>query len=1131
MSRFLMASLLAISVAATYAQTTGSATIVGTVSDNTGAVIPAAKITIVSPSMGFNFEATTNADGYYFVPYLRPGAYNMTVESQGFKKYVRTGIELRTNEQPRLDVILDVGSVADSVEVQASAPLLETETTISGGIMEGKTIVKIPIMQKLTFRILPYLPNTQVINGLHLNGQRERAMGYSLDGLGAKEPVTGAVGSTNRVITSSIDAVSEVKAYTTGMPAEFGHTAGGGLSVVFRSGGNQFHGSAEDRYINNTLLHRDYFDVIRPPTVKYHELSLVMSGPLSIPKLYNGKDKTFWLFGWARHHENASETFNGDVPTPGMLNGDFNFLNATGQQVGNIIYDPTTIRQNAAGTWVADPFTGNVIPKSRFDPVANAFLAKGPFTAQNKAPGFVDRLGAHQNLLEPTVYQSFRTRWDVKIDHSFSNNHKIFGRYSQGHHTAFRDRWVNEAAWKLIDPNAIPFPIDQPNVVISDTYTISPTLISELRVGWNRRKTTKNPEASNGDWAKQLGIPGVSGESFPFFATSQNAPYYRTGPGGISSEVWEDMRVQENLTKVLGKHTIKGGVEIMKTRYNILSEALPSGRYLMGGTTLPFAPAGTSGNDFADLLLGHVTQAQFTASLATWLPRWWSNSAYIQDDFKPIRNLTINYGVRWSYESPFSTKYGQQSQFDPTANDPLTGRKGAIVHKAGGLSNSKYGNFQPRVGFAYNFRPKLVFRGNFGLISQDLFMTQLSQNFEEYLASAAVQAPVGDPRPAFKLSQGPGSVKFNVAADGSAPFVGTNYSSRNASWIDPNIRMPYIMNWSGGFQYEIRNNLLIELMYQGSSGVGLLNNWDINAIPLNIASDYATLDNIRRNAQNFKPYPQFGQVQLYSNFGHNSYHSGTVRMERRYQGGLFMNGFYTWSKNLTESDADGNATGITYYNRRLEKARSNFDISHRFVGTFVYELPYGKGRKWAASGVKDKVMGGWEIMFSQTLQTGPPLTVTFAGAPATAAGANASVWLPGQLRPNQILPNDQAVVQDWTIGPNRLPTAAQNPYLNPAAFAYPAPFTAGTLGRNTLTGPGIVWAQASLSKTWKFKENLRFTARWDCNNPYKHINLSDPNRVYNSANIATFGKFTGARGSFSDVGGRLNNLLVGRFEW
>ena len=1125
--------LLIFTASVALSQTTGSATIVGDVADTSGALIPGAKVSVVNPETGFNFEGVSNGDGYFYIPYVRPGTYNMTVEVQGFKKYIRNGIELRTNEQPRIDVKLEVGNVTESVEVQATTPLLETETTVSGGIMDGQTVAKIPIMQKLTFRILPYLPDTQVINGLHINGQRERAMGYSLDGLGAKEPVTGAVGSSNRVVTSSIDAISEVKAYSTGMPAEFGHAAGGGLSVVFRSGTNQLHGSAEDRFLNQTLLHRDYFDTILPPPETYHEISAVVSGPVFIPKIYNGKDKTFWLFGFARHHENASETFIGDVPSTDMLNGNFNFLDPSGRQIGNIIYDPSTIRQNANGTWTSDPFPGNIIPKNRIDPVATNFLSHNPFTPASQAPGFVDKLGPHQNLVAPTFYHSFRTRFDIKIDHQFNSNHKIFGRYSQAHHTSFRDRWVNEANWRLIDPNAIPFPIDQPNIVVSDTYTLSPTLINEFRLGFNRRKTTKTPEASNGGWAQKLGIPGVGGASFPFFATQSGNPYYRTGPGGISSEVWEDMRAQENLTKVWGKHTVKGGYEILRTRYNVLTEALPSGKYLMTGTELPFSTPGTSGNDFADLLLGQVGQAQFTQANAAWLPRWWSHSAYLQDDWKPLRNLTINYGVRWSYESPYSTKYGQQSQFDPTAADAITGRLGTIGHHPGSLSKSRFNNFQPRVGAAWNFKPKLVFRGNFGIITQDLFMTALSQNFEEYVATAAVQSGVGDPRPAFSLSQGPGAIAFKSAPDGSAPFVGTNFSSRNASWIDPNIRMPYIMNWSGGLQWEFMNNVLLETIYQGSAGVGLLNNWDINAVPLNVQGDFATLDNIRRNVQNFKPYPQFGSIQLYSNFGHNTYHSATIRVERRYHNGFFANGFYTWSKNLTNADTDGAAGGVTYYNRQLEKSRSNFDISHRFVGTFIYELPYGKGRAFGnTGGWLNAAAGGWDLMFSQTLQSGPPMTVTFAGAPSTPyAAGQPYVWLPMQQRPNQILPNDQAVTQGWSIGANRLPTSLQNPYLNASAFAYPAPFTTGTLGRNTLTAPGLIWAQVSLSKTWALRERVKFTARWDFNNPFTRFNFAEPNRIFNVATLPAFGRMTATRGSFSDVGSRPHSVLVGRIEW
>src|SRR5262249_34841410 len=310
-------------------------------------------------------------------------------------------------------------------------------------------------------------------------------------------------------------------------------------------------------------------------------------------------------------------------------------------------------------------------------------------------------------------------------------------------------------------------------------------------------------------------------------------------------------------------------------------------------------------------LLGSVTQATFTQSAATWLPRWWSHAWYLQNDWKPIRNLTLNLGLRWSYESPFSTKYGQQSQFDPTAKDPITGRLGAVLHPKGQLGGKDLNNFQPRVGMAWNLHPKMVLRGGFGLITQDLFTNGLNQNFEEYFASANVQQPSGDPRVAFYLSQGPPPVVFNPAPDGSVPFVGTNFSSRNISWYDPKLRNPYIMNWSAGWQYQLTNDVLTELIYQGSSGVGLLNNWDINAIPLDISRDPAQLQQIFQATQNFKPYTQFGSIQHYSNYGHNTYHGGTLRVEKRFSRGYFLNGFYTLSKTLNDVDSDGGASGIT----------------------------------------------------------------------------------------------------------------------------------------------------------------------------------------------------------------------------
>lgn len=1115
-----LAILLLMVAGCVWAQTTGTATLVGTVTDQSGARVAGAQVTVVNTATGFTSNTVTTPEGDYYVPYLIPGPYRLTIEAAGFKRYVRDGIVLRTNETPRIDVQLEVGAVTEAINVTGEAPLLETETAATGQILSGDTIVKIPVLQKYAFRILLYFPGTSNINGQHIVGQRERAMGYTLDGVSGKEPVRGPVGATNQVVSTTIDAFQEVKVWTTGMPAEFGHSAGGLLSVVYKSGANEFHGSAEDRYIQKALIHRHRLEQLpRNNPFTYHELSAVLSGPIYLPKLYSGKDRTFWLFGYQRHHEKASETFINNVPSPEMLAGDFSFGG-----VGNPIYDPASTRQDASGRWIRDPFPNNRIPQSRFDPVAKNFLANNPYTPQNR-PGYYDRTGVFENLVTMTRYRSYRSRFDGKVDHQFSPAHRIFGRYSHVRHRSYADRWNPQIQWRLFDSRAVPIPIDQRNVVLSDTYTFSPTVINELRVGFNRRRFTRDPETVGQGWAAKLGIPNVGPDTFPHFVTSSGGQFYRNASLGRSQDVGEDFTFQENLTKVAGRHTLKFGYELLRTRYNSLVEALPSGTYYMGGTDFPFAPAGTTGNDFAALLLGSVVRADFTQNMATWLPRWWSHAWYVQNDYRPVRNLTLNLGLRWSYESPFQTKYGQQSQFDPTATDPLTGRRGALLHPKGPLAKSDWNNFQPRLGLAWNFHPKFVFRSSFGIISQDLFTNGLNQNFEEYLATASIQQAPGDPRVAFYLSQGPPSFRFNVAPDGSVPFIGTNYSGRSVSWMDPNIRMPFVMNWSGGIQWNFARSWLLETTYMGSRGVRLLNNWDINAIPLNISSDFAVLDQIRRASQNYRPYPHFGAIQHYSNYGDNSYHGGTLRVEKRYSAGLTLNAFYTFSKTLNNGDNDGGMSGITYYNRALEKGRANYDIRHRFVHVMTYELPFGRNRRFMnVGGWKNALFGGWELAWTQTFQSGPPFTVTFAGSP--------NVYLPGQLRPNLLRPDPRT--PNWDIGPHRFPTVAQVPYLDASAFAYPDSFKAGTMGRNVVEAPGINWTQLSLSKEWPIYERLKFILRWDSNNfPIKQPSYGQPNSVYNVRDLANFGRIgTAVRGGFSDIGtANANHLLVLRLEW
>jgi len=952
-------------------------------------------------------------------------------------------------------------------------------------------------------------------------------MGYTVDGINGKEPGIGNVGGTNEQISTTQDAFEEVKIHTTGIPAEYGHAAGGLMSIVFKSGTNKLHFSAEDRQIGKTMIHRQYLEQLpRTNPFTYHETTFLSSGPLNIPKLYRGNDKTFWLVGWEQHFENAgTSSARTNVPTDAMYNGDFSFAGQTNPRPLPI-YNPLSTRQEGS-TWVRDPFPGNIIPKSLFDPAVQKFLALKPFSAPNQA-GIPGAQFPTENLVANQEKQIRRIRWDGKIDHQFTANHRMYGRYSQAHHRAWKGDHQAQFALLDIDPNAQFAPVEHYNGVLSDMLILSPSLSNEFRFGFNRRERYETALTAGGDWGNKLGIPRTDGSTFPNFnlgGAVRGLDGSQTAALRSFQNVGEDFTFQNNVTKISGKHTIKAGYELIRTRYNGTSGPLPGGTYNFGGTDAPFTP--NTGNTFAAFLLGSVSSATYTQEFASWLPRWYSHQWYVQDDWKPLRNLSVSLGVRWSYETPFQTKYGQQSQFDPTATDSISGRVGAIVHPKGPLAKKDLNNFAPRIGLAYNFKKNWVFRSSFGMIHQDIYATSTNIMYDEYLATATVASPVGDPRPIFRLSDGPPAFRFNVGQDGSVPFVGTNFSTRNASWYDPRMRMPYVMSWSGGFQWGFRPSWVLEMMYQGQSGVGLINTWDTNRIRLNVSQDVNVLNTIFQATQNYKPYTQFGSVNLISNYGHNSYHSGTARVEKRYSAGLVLNSFFTWQKTLTESEGETGASGVDYYNRRLEKGQASYNIRHRFVNILSYELPFGPGRKWLNQrNFLNNFTGGWELTWTQTLQSGLPFTVGMGGSP--------NRYLPTQAqRPNIVTTNEQAQVQDWSMGANRFPTSAQNPYLNFNSFAYPAAFTVGNLGRNTFLGPGLNWTQVSVAKAWTLHERYRFTLRFDANNwPLKQPNFSNPSSSFNSNSPGAFARVTGTRGSFSDVGtGNANMLIVLKFQF
>jgi len=450
------------------------------------------------------------------------------------------------------------------------------------------------------------------------------------------------------------------------------------------------------------------------------------------------------------------------------------------------------------------------------------------------------------------------------------------------------------------------------------------------------------------------------------------------------------------------------------------------------------------------------------------------------------------------------------SNFDPNGTDDLVpGARGAIVHPTTSLNRRDNNNFQPRVGLAWQVLPKMVFRSGFSLSTLDVRFPTVRGQFEEYSATAVVEPLPGDPHPAFQLSNGPGNIGYKIRPNGTSPFLGTNYSSRNVDWWDGNLRNPYVMNWMAGLQRELSSNYMLEVLYQGSAGVGLIERWEANAIPVDFGAGNPVLRQAALAApQNYRPFPNFGNISFRSNFGHSTFHSGTVKLEKRYSAGLTFLTFYEFSKSIDSQDNDNDGTGVApLQNRGLEKARAGYDRNHRNVTTLTYELPMGRGKRFFSSGgLKNLFLGGYQVAWVNSLESGNPLTFTFANSPN-----NYYPTFAGNRRPDLV--GHPQIRDNWRdLGNNRFNQQSTNAVLDIADFAYPAAFTPGNSGRNIVTGLPLVWMQVSAQKNIVVKERWKVQIRWDMNNPLKTNSFNPPTTSVDFKNPNLFGKITSESG-------------------
>jgi len=1092
----------------------GTSTLTGRVTDPSGSVVPNVTITVTQEGTNFTFPATTNNEGLYRVLSLQPGKYKIVFELQGFKKLVRDNVDLRVGDTLAVDAQLQVGEIGESIEVTAQTQLLETETSASGAVVEGAFLYKMPLYQRYinsTLNIIPGMTSGGYAYGgsldsYHLAGQRNGSIGVFEDGVVGNDQLGGT--GTIKPIQNSTE---EVKVLTTALPAEYGHSAGGVINVVKKTGTNQWHGLASYYGRFRRMQHRLFFDRLRTSDATQTNPNGVptyfmmpdanVSGPIK-------KDKTFFFFGYQRLHEKKIAQARGAVPTAAMLGGDFSLGG-----VGQPIFDPASTRQLADGSWVRDAFPGNIIPVSRFDPVARKLLSLNPWKSPNIASGATTtgpdtgNPNLEYNELALVFFDDFNTR----IDHQFSNNLKAYVSWTHNRQNG-TGRPTNIQVLEIDGTNGNYTPFHQHNASVGTTWVVNPTTVNDARIGFFRRRSDRVVPSYNKNYGQILGIPNITAEMLPAFGTgnqfSRDSVYGFTA-SGPSINIGETLSFRNDFSKTRGVHAFKMGYEILRHRLNSQDVGRPSGDFRFDNMTTGLLTNGNNvpntGNTFAGFLLGYVRQGIFTRELTSWLPRSTIHSFYFQDDWKVSPTLTLNLGVRYTNESPFDTKYGKMSNFDPNATDPLTGRRGGIIHPSSGLNTRDNNNFQPRIGVAWHPAQKWVFRGGFAINTVDVKFPASRGQFEEYVAEANQQRAPGDPRPIYQISRGPDPVVFNIRPDGTSPFIGSNLGGRNSEWWDPSLRNPYVLNWNLSVQYELTQNYLLEFSYQASSGVGLVERWQTNTFPIDFGKgDLAFQNTVNAAPQNYRPYTQFGDIRMRSNFGHSSFHSGTVKLEKRYSYGLTFTTFYTWAKALDSQDGDQDGTGVAPIQfRSWEKGRAGFDRSHRYIAAVTYELPVGQGRKWMnTGGWKDYVLGGYELAWLQTAESGNPLTFGFDGSP--------NQYFPtfaGNRRPNLV---SQPVLRDgWRdLGPDRFTATNINPILDINHFAYPAAYTPGNAGRNITTGTGLLWSQVSASKGFRITEKLSAKFRWDFQNCLKTYNFNPPTTTVDFRNPRTFAKLS-----------------------
>ena len=1156
---FLLCLLVISSATLLYGQAGATGTIIGTVTDNSGAVVAKVSVDVTNIDTAVTKHTETTSTGDYSVPYLQPGTYRVTVEARGFQKSVVDGVVLVVAQEARANVTLKPGATSETVEVQANAVALETDSATVSQTVTQQQVNELPLNGRNFLSLLFIGAGAVETNGemgqmrqgegnaISINGSRPESSNYMLDGLANTDTAL----ETPAVILSQ-DAIQEFKIQSETYSAEYGFSANQ-INIVSKSGTNQLHGSIFEFDRN------DAFDAKAPfqtavPELRQNQFGFVVGGPVYIPKVYDGRNRTFWLVnyeGW-RIRNGTNSFFS--APDATELGGNFSAENlpAYGTAACTAALS-TNLPCMPVNPTTGLPFPNNTIPTTSFSRIATAELGAGLFPAPNC-------IGCPQgNYRLNTTLPNTVNQQTYKLDENLGRFGSIFFRYT-------KDDFANDGISGSVSvPAGVSvFTENSTNWEISHTITLGHNIINNFRFGHFEAIANQGGNPAPSAAVSAMNISGVYQDipaAFRLWPTisfqSLNAAYGSQGNDSTTSDIpmWE---FADSVSTVRGKHTLTVGFDFRKwiQKRDLSADYLGDFTYnnntvLNNGTACPNATGlcGT-GNQVADFLLGYYNNASTFQPGPFSAPGQVGNTnqyhflyvaPFAQDDWKVSNRLTLNLGLRWDYRSVPFEQNNKMFWFDTAqpggglcyadqglGTQTVSALGGPIAPPGNGFydycgrHNPADGSkkpFAPRIGFAYRFGDKTVVRGGYGLFFDSSETREIDDSGDIYpFVVRASPNPTTDPTlPKLTDNMFPPVTLHQVspAVDGSQFF---------AVIISEKPRNPYVQQWSLSAQRELARNTTLEVNYVGNKGTHLLNRTNIGQ-PLP-PTDPELCETSGGTAGDCpvatrRPYPNITSSNGFLDSewdGYSNYNAFNAKFERRTKSMAFLT-VYTWAKSLDDKSAAAGlgatnafAGHMDEHDPRLDYGPSDFDVPHRFVASYVYQLPFGRGKHYGGGMNKaaDIAVGGWEVTGVTTFQKGFPFSVL--------CNDTLGLLITFTQRCNEVgAPGSTHNINNW---------------FNPASFVQPLPGQFGNSGRNNLTEPGINNWDVGLDKTFDFTERIHFQLRLETFNTFNHADYGlDPSQagvspgqsaVGNSITGPGFGQVTLARpGRIVQLGGKI----------